>query len=79
MSKIKTYKGMLAVGEQEKIHLSTNDGLTGYRINMIDTISRSPGDGDVEHILQVFTTDQTGSISALVDFSNSDLLAVAYN
>ena len=33
MSKIKTFKGQLAMGVQEKIHLSTNDGLTAYRIN----------------------------------------------
>jgi hypothetical protein len=76
---IKTFKGKLAVGLQEHIHLSTNDGLTGYRIKNFQTISHTPGDGSVEHIMQIFTTDQTGSITAVVDFSNADLLAISYN
>ena len=75
--KIKTFKGKLAMGLQEKIHLSTNDGLTGYRINKFQIISETPGVSNVEMIAQIFTTDQTGSISAAVDFSNADLLAIA--
>ena len=79
MSKIKTYKGQLAIGEQEKIHLSTRDGLTGYRITKFQLISKTPGvDADVAFVGQIFLTDQTGSITNVVDFSNADLLAVAF-
>ena len=78
MSTFVTYKGQLNVGEQEKINLSTNDGLTGYRINKFQIISAAPGTGNHEYVGQIFLTDQTGSISAEVDFSNADLLGVAY-
>lgn len=77
MSKLITFKGQLPVGEQEKIHLSTNDGLTGYRINKFEIIGQRPG-VNAEFIGQIFLTDQTGNINNFVDFSNSDFLAVAY-
>lgn len=79
MSKIITYRGKLPIGEQEKLHLSTNDGLTGYRINKFQIISSAPGTNKHEYVAQIFLTDQTGSISANVDFSNTDLLAVNYH
>ena len=78
---IKTFRGMLDMGTQEKIHLSTADGLTGYRINKLQIISKTPGVAagtGIELICQIFVTDQTGSISSEVDFSDTDLLAVAY-
>ena len=78
MSKIKTFKGQLPIGEQEKIRLSTNNGLTGYRISKFEIIGSTPGINNAEYIAQVFLTDQTGSITATVDFSDSDLLAVNY-
>lgn len=78
MSVIKTYKGKLNIGEQEKIHLSTNDGLTGYKINKFDIIGSTPGVANAEYVGQIFLTDQSGSITSAVDFSNPDLLACAY-
>jgi hypothetical protein len=78
MTKIKTYKGMLPIGEQEKIHLSTNDGLTGYRITKFQIMSNTPGTNNIELIGQIFITDQTGKITTAVDFSNADLLAVVF-
>ena len=38
---IKTFKGQLPMGIQEKINLSTNDGLTAYRINKFQIINNS--------------------------------------
>jgi hypothetical protein len=32
MSVMKSFRGKLADGEQERISLSTNNGLTGYRV-----------------------------------------------
>ena len=75
---IKTFRGKLPIGEQEKLHLSTNDGLTGYRINKFQIISSTPGLANHELIAQIFLTDQTGSITSDVDFSNADLIAVSY-
>ena len=78
MSKIKTYKGKLPVGVQEKIHLSTNDGLTGYRISDFKIIGQTPGDATSEYVGKIYLTDQTGNITTSVDFSDSDLLAAIY-
>jgi hypothetical protein len=77
MSIIKTYKGQLPIGVEEKIHLSTNDGLTGYRINKFQIISSTPGTGNVELVAKITITPDT-NIGPTVDFSDSDLLAVNY-
>jgi len=80
MSKIITYKGKLAIGQQEKLRLSTNDGLTGYRINKFQIMPQDPmksSVGDTSLIAKIYLTDQTGSITDSVDFSETDLLAVA--
>jgi hypothetical protein len=79
MSQIVTYKGKLPIGEQEKIHLSTNNGLTGYKINDFRIISEQPGSGTFELVAKIFLTDQTGSITSTVDFNDTDILAVAFS
>ena len=78
MSKIKTFKGMLAMGVEEKIHLSTNDGLKAYRINRFQIIPKNPGASNAEMMAKIFLTSQTGNIVDTVDFSDTDLLAVAF-
>ena len=79
MSKIITFRGKLDMGVEEKIHLSTNDGLTGYRINKFQIIGNTPGTGsNPEYIAQIFLTSQVGSIGNSVDFSDSDLLGVVF-
>jgi hypothetical protein len=79
MSKV-TYRGQLPIGEQDRLHLSTNNGLTGYKISKFQIISSLPGNAssNQELVAQIFTTDQDGSISAAVNFNNPALLAVAY-
>jgi hypothetical protein len=79
MSRIITFKGKLDMGLQEKLHLSTNDGLTGYKINKFQVISSTPGSANSEIVGKIYLTDQTGSIGPTVDFSDTDLLAVSYN
>ena len=69
---------MIDAGLQEKIRLSTNDGLTGYRITKFQIISPDPGTSSVELIAKIYATDQTGKISNDIDFSESDLLAAAH-
>ena len=79
MSKIITYKGKLPIGVQEKIHLSTRDGLTGYKINKFQVISSQPGTDDYEYVAKIYLTDQTGNESTTIDFSDSDLIATVYH
>ena len=74
---IKTFRGKLPMGEQQRIHLSTNDGLTGYRIRKFQIMSAAPGTAEHEYVAKIFVTDQTGSITDTVDFNDPDLLGAA--
>tara|TARA_Y100000401_G_scaffold28867_1_gene21016 strand:+ start:106 stop:549 length:444 start_codon:yes stop_codon:yes gene_type:complete len=78
MSRTISYKGTLPMGEQDRIRLKTNTGKTGYKINKFQIISTAPGANDAETVVQIFKKDQTGSIGPTIDFTNADLLAVAY-
>tara|TARA_Y100001937_G_C6862916_1_gene217131 strand:+ start:59 stop:499 length:441 start_codon:yes stop_codon:yes gene_type:complete len=78
--KIKSFRGTLADGEKNRIRLSTNQGLIGYRIVKFEILPFNPGRSDSEFVMQVFTEDP-GTIptsSATVNFENPLLLAVAY-
>ena len=77
MSKKLSYKGKLPIGEQERIKLSTIDGKTGYRIIDFRIIPGRPGVDSGEYIGQIFKRDQTGSITSVIDFTNSDLVAMS--
>jgi len=77
MSKTISYKGTLPIGEQDRIRLKTNSGKTGYKITKFQIISTTPGAANSELIGQIFKTDQTGSITSNVNFTDSDLLAVS--
>ena len=72
-----SYKGTIPIGEQERIKLSTLNGKTGYKISKFNVIGTSPMKTDQSIIGQVFKSDQTGSITDVVNFTNSDLIAVA--
>ena len=78
MSKTISYRGTLDIGEQDRISLKTIKGQVGYKIKAFRVMSTLPGSGTYELVGQIFKKDQTGSITATVDFSNSELLAVAF-
>jgi hypothetical protein len=78
MSKV-TYRGQLPVGEQDKLKLSTNNGLMGYRITRFQIISSAPGTANRESIAKIHTTDQNGSITSTINFNDPSLIAVIYN
>jgi hypothetical protein len=74
---IKTFRGMLADNEQEKIRLSTKKGKIGYRIVEFKIMPNDPfAGGNSEHIVKVFKIEQS-SVTAEVDFSDGNLLASA--
>ena len=80
MSKRKiSYAGKINMGTQDKINLKTNNGKTGYKITKFQVISTTPGaTASVEYVAKIFNKDQTGSIGAVVDFTDSNLLACAF-
>tara|TARA_Y100000361_G_C10902310_1_gene209702 strand:+ start:93 stop:539 length:447 start_codon:yes stop_codon:yes gene_type:complete len=76
----KTFKGQLADGEQRTIRLSTNNGLTGYKIKKLQIMIVQMGGGDSEHVVQVFSTERTTTIptsGASVTFEDPTLLGCA--
>jgi len=74
---IKTFRGLLAHGGQDRIRLSTIKGKVGYRIVKYQTISYDPASTVAEMVLKIYKTEQS-SIDEKVDFTDSDLLAVSY-
>jgi len=77
---VKTFRGLLADGGQDRIRLSTIKGKVGYRIVKFQLFPNSPGILNYEGIGQVFKTEVTTVLTsgATVDFTDSDLLAAAY-
>ena len=46
--KIKSFRGQIAMGGQETIRLSTNQGTVGYKIKKFRLMSSAPGTASVE-------------------------------
>jgi hypothetical protein len=74
---IKSFRGLLADGEQDTIRLATNDGLTGYKIKKFELLGNLPGASGQQSIVKLFTREQT-AVDGTVDFDDSTLLAAGY-
>ena len=77
MSNIITVRGQLPIGVEEKIHLSTNDGLTGYRIKKFQLMPSTPGTATAELVGKI-RLKADPNIGPTVDLSDSDIIAVCY-
>ena len=75
--KVKSFRGMLADGEVRTIRLSTNDGLTGYRIVKFQIIGEKPAGANQESVVQVWSVEPSAS-SAEINFEIPTLLGAAY-
>jgi hypothetical protein len=77
---IKSFRGLLADGGQDKISLKTNNGSTGYRIVKFEIFPNNPGTESSESTVQVFKVEQASvsTSAASVDFSNNTLIAAAF-
>ncbi len=74
---IKTFRGILTDGAQNRIRLSTKKGKIGYRIVKFQIMSNTPyAENAAEHVTKVYKLKQT-SIDGVVDFSDGNLLGVA--
>tara|TARA_R110002074_G_scaffold129538_1_gene270673 strand:+ start:655 stop:1101 length:447 start_codon:yes stop_codon:yes gene_type:complete len=78
MSKTISYKGKLAMGLQDKLNLATLNGKTGYKVKKFQILSTTPGVGNVEYVAKITTKDDSASIASTVDFTDADIVAVAY-
>jgi len=74
---IKTFRGLLADDDQDRIRLQTIKGKVGYRIMKLQIFSYAPGVKQSENVVKIYKSSQT-AVDGLVDFTDSDLLAAAY-
>jgi hypothetical protein len=74
---IKSFRGKLADGAQEKINLSHNDGRTGYRIVKFQIMPENSAN-NFECTAKIYSVEQT-AVDSLVDFADSTLLGAAFS
>jgi hypothetical protein len=74
---IKTYKGMLEDGGQDKIRLKTNKGDIGYRITKFEIMAKDVGTVSSESVVKIYKLLQS-SVTGVVDFTDADILGAAF-
>jgi len=77
MSRIVSFRGLIASGGQDTIVLHTTDGSIGYKITKFQLMGEQPGTVAMEHVVKIYKTEQT-AVDANIDFSDNRLLAAAY-
>jgi len=77
MSKIKSFRGLIANEGIETITLHTNTGSTGYKIKKIQLYPNKPGDEHYLSAVKIYTIPQTVA-DEVTDFSDNTLLAAAF-
>jgi len=71
---VKTFRGLLATGGQDRIRLSTMKGKVGYKIIKFQTVLRDWGSDTAESIMKIYKNEQT-TVDGVINFTDSDLLA----
>jgi len=77
MSRIISFRGLIADGAEDTIVLHTTDGSKGYRIVKFELFAQAPGATSYEHVVKIYKTTQT-AVDGLVDFSDNRLLGAAF-
>jgi len=77
---VKTFRGNVADGAEDRIRLSTIKGKMGYKIIKFEVIGTDPGSTEnFQCVVQMWKTTQSSPGTA-INFTDSDLLAVGvYN
>ena len=78
MSKTLSFKGIIASGLEDKLRLATIKGKTGYRITRFDVMDDHPGSTNEEWVVKIYSKSQTAGATGSVDFTEGDMLGVAY-
>jgi len=74
---VKTFRGLLADGGQDRIRLQTIKGKVGYRITKFQLMPASPGTVDYESVVTI-TKTELSSVIGTVNFTDTDILATAF-
>jgi len=76
---VKTFRGLLADGGQDRIRLSTIKGKVGYKINKFELLPYNPASQSSENTIAIWKGGTAASAaSKYIDFTDSDLLAAGY-
>jgi len=81
---IKTFRGLIADGDQDTIVLHTNDGSTGYRIVKFQAVGVDLAGQAYEALIKIYKVPQADNIPdgtnlfSKIDFSDNTLLGIAY-
>ena len=75
--KVHSFRGLLADGGQDEIRLERQNLNVAYRIVKFQIIESAPGTSDVEIVTKIYREKQN-SFVATVDFTETDLLGVAF-
>ena len=78
MSRTISYRGTLAIGEEDRISLATIQGKVGYKINKFQLMSTTPGVAAYEYVGKI-TKVTDPNIGPVVKFTDADLLAVVFH
>ena len=74
---IKSFRGQMEDGEQQRLNLKHRDGKIGYRIKKFQAIGVDIfGTKSSELIVKIYSIEQT-AVTATIDFSDPTLLGVA--
>tara|TARA_Y100000034_G_C6541065_1_gene233397 strand:- start:18 stop:446 length:429 start_codon:yes stop_codon:yes gene_type:complete len=73
---IKTFRGQLADGDIETIRLSTNNGLTGYKIKKFQIMPATPAGATGAFVGQIYTIEPAAA-TASVDFNDGTMIAAS--
>ena len=73
----KSFKGAIQADSSQTIKLSTNNGLTGYKIKKLNVIGQQPSALDQESTFKIFSS-KNNTIASTIDFNDPTLLAVAF-
>jgi len=76
MSRIISFRDLLADGARKTITLHTNNGKTGYRIKKLELFPAKFGYLDQKSTVTIFKTEDN-VVSSAVDFSDNRLLAAS--
>ena len=71
---VKTFRGLLADGGQDQIHLGTIKGKVGYKIVKFQLMGYDVSAEDYENVVKIYKDSQS-TIDGFVNFTNSTLLA----
>jgi len=77
MSRIVSFRGLIADADVERINLHTIDGKTGYRIKKFQVMPNNPTADNMEVTIKIYRI-HPGSPTNTIDFSDNTLLAAAY-